>query len=196
MPIVAPMRVETVTGVSFDLVAGVNDMNVNRLNQGLPRTLPTDARTVGVTVTVVSQSGADGRPGAQGAPGADGAGANLVVDFDGPYTTDLTSEAVLDPRTVNFVVLPAGTLTISVTGRGLAEGGATGTFRVRLGGTDGADGTVLATLTVTSSSWGTFTASGTLANPQSAQLVKLTGLSSTSGANVSLEGVSIAFSPA
>jgi hypothetical protein len=197
MPITMPMRIETVTGVTFDMVASVQDMSVNRMNEGLPKVLPTQERTVGVTVTVVSQSGADGRPGAQGAPGANGAGANLTLDFDGPYTTDIGTESVLDPRTVNFALLPAGTLVMTVAGRGLAEGGATGTFRVRLGGTDaGVDGTILASLTVTASSWGTITASGTLTNPESNQLVKLSGLSSVAGLNVSLEGLSVSFVPA
>ena len=193
MSLVVPMQIETVDGVSFPLVAAVGDMNVDRLKQGLPQSIPTQEEGDGVTITVVSQTGPAGAGGASGAPGAS-QGASLTVDF-GTLSTDTTSEAILDPgRIAHLEALPAGTLNVSLTGRGKALGGATGTFKLRLGGTDGGvDGTVLATLTITGSGYDTYSASGTVANPVAASLVKLTGYSSVTGLDAILESIVCVF---
>ena len=194
MPLVIPMQIATVTGVTFPLVASVGDMSVDRLKQGMPAGVPpTQADTVGVSVTVVSQTGPDGQPGEAGAPGAGWAG-SISADFDGLFATDSTSEAVLKASLCNFGGLPAGLITMTFTARGQSFGGAYGTWRVRLGGSDGSvDGTVLATLAITSSSLGNVSASASFANPNGMQVVKLTGLSSVTGLDTELESVVCTF---
>jgi hypothetical protein len=195
MPLVIPMQITTVTGVTFPLVANVGDMSVDRLKQGMPAGVPpTQADTVGVSVTVVSQTGPDGQPGDPGAPGASGGGSGATVDFDGLFATDSTSETVLKPSLCNFGALPSGMVTMVFTARGMTAGGATGTWNLRLGGSDtGVDGTVLATLSVTSSSLATVSASASFTNPNATQVVKLTGASSVEGLDAEIESVVCTF---
>lgn len=194
MPLVIPMQITTVTGVTFPLVANVGDLSVDRLKQGMPAGVPpTQADTVGVSVTVVSQTGPDGNPGGAGAPGGPGPG-GIPADFDGLFATDATSESVLKTSLCNFGALPTGTITMTFTARGQTLGGATGTWRVRLGGTDGVvDGTILTSLSVTSSSFGTVSATATLTNPGGSQIVKLSGMSSVLGLDTELESVTCTF---
>ena len=194
MPLVIPMQITTVTGVTFPLVANVGDMSVDRLKQGMPAGVPpTQADTVGVSVTVVSQTGPDGKPGTSGAPGASG-GSGITADFDGLFATDSTSEAVLKASLCNFGALPSGTVTMTFTARGQTFGGATGTWRLRLGGSDSAvDGTILASLSVTSSSLGTVSVSASFSNPNGNQVGKLTGASSVEGLDTELESVVCSF---
>jgi hypothetical protein len=193
MPLVVPMRIETVTGVSFPLVAAVGEMSVDRLKQGLPQDLPaTQAGTVGQTVTVVSQIGPGGATGAAGAPGANTGG--ISADFDGLVATDSATETVLKAALCAFGNLPSGMVTMAFTARGFTLGGATGTWKLRLGGTDGGvDGTVLATITVTSSSYATVSTSASFSNPNGNQVLKLTGMSSVLGLDTQLESVICTF---
>ena len=190
MPMVVPMRIETVTGVTFPLIAAVGEMSVDRLKQGLPQGVPdSQAGTVGQTVTVVSQTGPGGAAGVAGAPGANASG--LGVDFDGMFATDSVSETVLKTTLFDFSRLPGGSVTMSLSARGLALGGATGTWKVRVGGTDrGVDGTVVATLSVTAGSLATVSSSPSFTNPGGTQIVKLTGASSVAGLDTELESVS------
>ena len=194
MPLVIPMQITTVTGVTFPLVASVGDMSVDRLKQGMPAGVPpTQADTVGVSVTVVSQTGADGQPGTAGAAGASG-GSSVVADFDGLFATDSTSEAVLKASLCNFGSLPSGMVTMTFTARGQTFGGAVGTWRLRLGGSDSSvDGTVLATLSITSATLDTISVSASFSNPNSTQVVKLTGVSSVNGLDTMLESVVCTF---
>ena len=193
MPLVIPMQITTVTGVTFPLVASVDEMSVDRLKAGMPAGVPaSQIDTVGVTVTVVSQTGPAGAGGVAGAPGANTGG--VSADFDGLFATDSTSETVVKAVLCQFSNLPSGMVTLTLTARGLALGGATGTWKVRIGGTDGgADGTVLATLTATSSSMGNVSASASFTNPNTASVVKLTGVSSVTGLDTELESVVCSF---
>lgn len=194
MPLVVPMRIETVTGVQFTLVAAVGEMNVDRLKEGLPQDVPSSqGGTVGQTITVVSQTGPAGRDGPAGIAGAAGIG-GVAADFDGFFATDSVSETVLKTVLCALGSLPGGTLTMTLTARGLALGGATGTWKVRIGGTDGGvDGTVVATLSVTSGSLANVTASPSFTNPGGTQIVKLTGASSVGGLDTELESVVCSF---
>jgi hypothetical protein len=180
--LVVPLEIETVTGVVFPLVASVGEVSVDRLKAGLPTSQPaTQSETVGTTITVVSQTGPAGPAGPQGAA-ASSSGVTLPVDFDGTFATDSTAEAVLSERLVSFAMLSSATITMSFSALCKALGGATGTWYVRLGGTDGAaDGTLLGTLTVTSSSYVVATTSASLTNPLTSTRVKLTGRSSVTG---------------
>ena len=84
---------------------------------------------------------------------------------------------------------------MSFSARGMSFGGAAGTWRVRLGGTDsGTDGTVLATLSVTASSLATVATSATFSSPGGTQILKLTGTSSVEGLDTVLESVICTFS--
>jgi hypothetical protein len=166
----------------FGFIASVGDVTVDVLKQGLPADLPaTQGDVVGQTVTVVSQSGADGQAGPAGAPGAD-SGAAVEPNLDGLFATDTGNEDLHKQVLADFTRLPAGMLTLAFSAYARALGGATGTFRLRLGGTDGAvDGTLLATLTATSTSFQMLTTSASISNPTGRVLVKLTGQSNTLG---------------
>jgi hypothetical protein len=182
----------------FAFVASVGDMTVDLLKQGLANDVPaTQGEIVGQTVTVVSQSGSDGQAGPAGAPGeSGGSSADVQPDFDGLYATDAASESLFKEAIADFTVLPSGALTISFSAFARALGGSTGTFRLRVGGTDGvADGTILATLSATSSSFQMLTTSGSYTNPASRVLVKLTGQSSANGMDVQVKSTLARFEP-
>jgi hypothetical protein len=171
----------------FDFVAAVGDVSVDTLKRGLPAAIPaSQSDVVGQTVTVVSQSGADGKAGPAGAPGS--TGASVEPDLDGLYATDVASESLLKEVLVDFASISAGALSVSFSAFARALGGATGTFRLRLGGTDGvADGTLVGTLTASSTSYQMLTASGSVANPLTRALVKLCGLTSVGGLDAQLK---------
>src|SRR5512145_2124423 len=145
----------------FGFVANVGDLTVDLLKQGLPTGVPaTQNEIVGQTVTVVSQSGMDGKAGPAGAPGESGGISSVEPDLDGLYSTDAASEMLFKEVLEDFSVLPSGSLAIAFSAFARALGSATGTFRLRVGGTDGAaDGAVVATLSVTSTSYQMVTAS-------------------------------------
>ena len=180
----------------FSFVADVGNVSVDLLKQGLPAALPaSQADVVGQTVTVVSQSGADGKAGPAGAPGASGAA--VEPDLDGIYSTTVASESLLKQVLVDFAPLPAGTLSVSFSAFARALGGASGTFRLRLGGTDGvADGTLLATIVASSTSYQMLTASGSVANPDTRALIKLCGLTSVAGLDAQLKSAVARFGAA
>jgi hypothetical protein len=181
----------------FGFIANVGDLTVDILKQGLASGVPaTQNDIVGQTVKVVSQSGMDGQAGPAGAPGANGGIGSVTPNLDGLYTTDGTSEVLLKEVLEDFSVLPSGALAASFSAFARALGGATGTFRLRVGGTDGvADGTLIATLTATAGSFQMLTSSGTYTNPMSRALVKLTGQSSVNGLDVQVKSTLARFVP-
>lgn len=180
----------------FGFVLPVGDVSVDLLKQGLPASIPaSQTDVVGQTVTVISQSGMDGPAGPAGAPGS-GVGISTVEpDLDGLYATDAATESLLKEVLVDFAGLPAGTLAVSFSAYVRALGGSAGTFRLRIGGTDGAtDGTLLGTISATSTSFQMVTASGTVANPLGRTRVKLTGQSNTVGLDAQVKSTVAIFS--
>ncbi len=180
----------------FEFVAAVGDLTVDRLKQGLPAALPaTQGEVVGTTITVVSQTGPAGAPGAAGAPGG-GGGQDVQPELDGLYATDVASERLLKQVHADFSGLASATTSCALSAYIRALGGATGTFRLRVGGSDGvADGTLVATLTVTSTSFQMVTASGTVTKPAGTALVKLTGQTSVVGLDAQVKSTVATFSP-
>jgi hypothetical protein len=178
----------------FGFVMPVGDVTVDILKQGLPVAVPaSQTDVVGQTVTVVSQSGMDGPAGPAGVSGSDAAPA-IEPDLDGLFATDAASESLLKEVLADFDLLPAGLLTVAFSAYARAIGGAVGTFRLRLGGTDGAvDGTLLGTLSATSTSYQMLTASGAVQNPTGQVLVKLTGQSNTTGLDAQVKSTVASF---
>jgi hypothetical protein len=181
----------------FGFIAGIGDVTVDMLKQGIDTGVPaSQGDIVGQTITVVSQSGADGAAGAAGAPGESGGTSDVQPDFDGLYATDVAAESLLKEVIADFTVLASGPLAISFSAFARALDGATGTFRLRVGGSEGsADGTLLATLSVSSSSFQMLNTSGTYTNPMNRSLVKLTGQSSANGLDVQVKSTLARFYP-
>jgi hypothetical protein len=181
----------------FGFIAGIGDVTVDLLKQGIDTGVPaSQGDIVGQTITVVSQSGADGAAGAAGAPGESGGTSDVQPDFDGLYATDVAAESLLKEVIADFTVLASGPLAISFSAFARALDGATGTFRLRVGGSEGsADGTLLATLSVSSSSFQMLNTSGTYTNPMNRSLVKLTGQSSANGLDVQVKSTLARFYP-
>lgn len=133
---------------------------------------------------VVGPAGPAGAQGQQGNAGASGTpqwtgalGFNHGEGYD-----DSGSETVIDQFWVNFDDLPA-TVTVKLIGDCYALGGATGTYRVRIGGTKGnADGTVAGTpATANTSSPTQKTIAATISNPTGIKYVTVTAQTDTPG---------------
>lgn len=177
---------ETAAG-PFDFVMPVGDVTTDALSQGLRLQIPVDqAGIVGGTVTVINQAGPPGDAGPAGTGGTGGAG--VSPDFDGLYATDAGAEVLFKQVLADFSGVPAGSISVMFAATIRALDGATGTFRVRVGGTDNAaDGTVVATITTTSSSFTAVSTSVVITNPTGLQKCKLTGQSSAIGADVQVK---------
>lgn len=178
---------ETAAG-PFDFVMPVGDVTTDALSQGLRLQIPVDQTgIVGGTVTVVNQAGPQGEAGPAGIGGT-GGGTSVSPDFDGLYATDAGSEVLFKQVIADFDQLAPGSITIMFAATIRALDGATGTFRVRVGGADNAaDGTILATITTTSSSFAAVSTSATITNPEGLQKCKLTGQSSSIGADAQVK---------
>ena len=179
-----PIRLQTADG-PFSFVAAVGDMGVDILKQGLPAGIPAlQGDVVGKTITVVTEVGPAGKAGEAGAPGAN-AGATVEPDLDGLYASDSGNEDLLKEVVADFSGLEAGSISLAFSVLIESLNGATGTFRLRLGGTDGvADGTLLATVSTSSASYVVARATSTLTNPTGQPHVKLTGQTSAVGSTV------------
>lgn len=172
----------------FDFVASVSDMTVDRLKQGMPADVPaTQGEIVGTTITVVSQSGAGGITGIGGSTGGSGV-QTVQPDLDGLYSSDVAAETLLKQVLADFAGISGATSSVAFSSYVRALGGATGTFRLRVGGTDGvADGTLVATLTVTSTSYQMVTTTGSVARPAGLAIVKLTSETSVTGLDAQIK---------
>ena len=180
----------------FSLIAGVNDMSVDLMNQGLPGVPETGGSAVPTTVTVVSSTGKQGPPGQQGIPGSAGATLREVEpEFDGLYACDLVAETLADEDLGDFDSLASGTRTVSFVFYGKAASGATGTVKLRIAGASGAvDGTVIATAIVTGAAYSAYKVTGTFTNPTGRCPIKMTISSSIDGQDVTLKEVSASLS--
>lgn len=183
----------------FEFVANVDDMTVDRLNEGLPDTMPTTQQdVVGQTVTVVNQAGTVGATGPVGPAGAGAVGGDsLSPELDGLYSTDAVTEGLSKEVFADFGRVPTSQITLSFSALALVDSGATGTWRLRIGGTEGAvDGTVVATLTVTSPTFAPVSVTRGMANPGGIQRVKLTSQTNSPGALTSVRSTVAIFGPA
>jgi len=189
-----PIRLQTADG-PFAFVAAVGDMGVDILKQGLPAGIPAlQGDVVGKTITVVTEVGPAGKAGEAGAPGAN-AGATVEPDLDGLYASDSGNEDLLKEVVADFSGLEAGSISLAFSVLIESLNGATGTFRLRLGGTDGvADGTLLATVSTSSASYVVARATSMLTNPTGQQRVKLTGQTSALGSTVLVKSAVVLFS--
>ena len=179
-----PIRLQTAQG-PFAFVAAVGDMGVDILKQGLPSGIPAlQGDVVGKTITVVTEIGPPGKNGEAGAPGAS-TGATVEPDLDGLFASDSGNEDLLKEVVADFSGLASGAITLAFSVLIEALNGATGTFRLRLGGTDGvADGTLLSTVSTSSATYATMRATSTLNNPGGQPHVKLTGQTSVVSSTV------------
>jgi hypothetical protein len=112
------------------------------------------------------------------------------AEFQINGAVDGTGEVLLHEWSDDLAAIGGVTLNALLAGIVNATGGATGIFRVRVGGAIGAtDGTVAAAITTTDVSPTQRTATGTVANPGAQGLVKLTGQISSAGQRASIRGI-------
>jgi len=107
------------------------------------------------------------------------------------------NEQVIEEDTVDFDLLTSPTVVASLAGLTEQTGGASGTYRVRIGGTLGlADGTIVCTLTTMNASYvlpPDEAAGAAFARPVGPQLVKLTANSSTLVDRARIRGFQVIF---
>jgi hypothetical protein len=133
---------------------------------------------------VVGPPGADGSPGKPGIDGTPGTpqwtGGPLGGQVDGGDSSG--TESVVDQFWVNFDLIPL-TITVQLVASCYALGGATGTYRIRIGGTkNNADGTLAGTPATASSSTPTQkSVTATIANPTGIKFVTVTAQTDTPG---------------
>ena len=110
------------------------------------------------------------------------------------------SEQLLREFTLDFSELTPALLVCRLVALTQQSGGASGVYRVRIGGTPGAaDGTEVATLNVTNAAYPSTPDSvigGSFANPVAKRLVKVTGNASIGGATARIRGVHLVFESA
>lgn len=179
----------------FAFVAAVSDVSVDFLKQGLGDDLPsTQGEVVGRTVQVISLVGGGSTIINVGAGGTGGT-TSVEPDLDGLYATDSGNEDLLKQGVVDFGALTGSQVAVEFYALIRALDGATGTFRLRLGGTDGVvDGTVVATITTSSGSWTTIKASVLVTRPTGTYTAKLTGQSSAALKDVMVKSCKAVFS--
>lgn len=180
----------------FAFVAAVSDVSVDFLKQGLGDDLPaTQGEVVGRTVQVISLVGG-GSTIINNIGGGTGSGATSVEpDLDGLYATDSGNEDLLKQGVVDFSALTGTQVAVEFYALIRALDGATGTFRLRLGGTDGVvDGTVIATITTSSGTYTTVKASVLVTRPSGVYTCKLTGQSNVALKDVMVKSCKAVFS--
>jgi hypothetical protein len=179
----------------FSLVLGVSAVTVQILSvNGVQQatTTPAPAATSGGT-TIIVTGGTGSGVGPPGPPGP-GGGAQASITFgDNVWSDDASgTENWVGQREVNMGSLP-GSITVEFVAQVRATSG-TATFRLRLGGGDGAaDGTVIATITTTSASFVEAVATATFSNPTGLKRLKVTIESSGAGETGEINGVTVTF---
>lgn len=179
----------------FAFVADLGHVSVDFLKQGLPGDLPaTQGEVVGRTVQVISLVGG-GSTIIDNVGGGTGGAASVEPDLDGLYATDSGNEDLLKQGVVDFSALTGTQVAVEFYALIRALDGATGTFRLRLGGTDGVvDGTVVATITTGSGTYTTVRVTSLIARPTGTYTCKLTGQSNTAIKDVMVKSCKAIFS--
>ena len=131
-----------------------------------------------------------------GSGGSSGA-ASLEIAAGTQHLMVGMTEELLSEFTADFAALTPITLYPKLVALTKQTGGATGTYRLRIGGTQGAvDGTILATLTTTQGAYpstpDTVTGSS-FSNPTAPRLIKVTGAASSAGQTARIRGINILF---
>ena len=164
----------------FQLVLQVDQVSVAILRGGSTQTTAAVAVASAPAVVTLVQSGGVGQRGPAGPPGISASSSfEIVVDDDAEHYVIGSSETVIgNGWPVNFAGAPSD-LAAALTMAAMVSGG-TGTVRVRIGGTEnGLDGTVVATATVTATSFAAKMASGVAGNPGGQAWVKVTAQGSS-----------------
>jgi hypothetical protein len=189
-----PITGESATG-PFAFVAGVSDMSVDFLKQGTPQGVPaTQGQIVGQTIQVISLVGG-GSTIINNFGGGTGGATSVEPNLDGLFATDSGNEDLLKQGVVSFSALSGATVALEFVALVRALDGASGTFRVRLGGTDGVvDGTVVATISTSSGTYTRVSASVVIARPSGVYTVKLTGQSNTAWRDAMVKSAEAVFS--
>lgn len=188
------IQIDTAEG-PFDLVLAASSVTVELLSvNGIAVAAP--VATPDNTIVVVGPVGPQGPAGPAGATGGGGGGGTPSLDLDDPRvmaSSTGTEEVLFQWDAADFGALPAGSLTAELAGS-VYSGSGTATFRLRLGGSDGAaDGTVLATITHALASFLGKNATGTFTNPTGLQFVKVTAQSSSAAVDAMIKGPVVTF---
>lgn len=188
------ITVTPVTGVAFALILLVTNVSVDVLNANLPTTPPPPGQ-VGATINI----GITGPPGPAGAGfgggGGGGGGGSGSVDLSFPKRmgSNSGSNEIVGQLTMDFNLLPGGTITADLTGYANSASG-TATFRLYVGGTSNAtDGTLVGTTTVSASSDTQIQIGATFTNPTGVRLVKLAIQSSGAAVDAQLSDTEVSF---
>lgn len=114
-----------------------------------------------------------------------------VYPLGGHYGTESETEEWLDEWTDDWDALGTGaTIEVELCGETLVPAGATGTFRIRVGGTSGSvDGTIAGEITANTTSLDQKKDERTITRPSGQALIKLTALTSDSAKKAELDGV-------
>ena len=171
------LETEDNDSVEFTLIIGIADLTIDiyREGQTIPAQPTPATAPVVVTVPQAGPPGPAGPTGSQGPAGSGGGGSGLVLDDLEEYEPAGASEELLREFTLPDQSALDATLTIDWTSVAKVTGG-TGKIRVRVGGTQGAvDGTIVATIDVTETSYTLKSGSGSFTNPNADTFIKITG---------------------
>lgn len=191
------VRIEVLTADGpFRLILGVDQVTVAILNDGLPVVDIAPAVAPAALPQVVQVPGPQGPAGASGATGPAGAGVSSpdkALDEPDEFASSSATEELITQFTFDFSTLPAGNISAIFAASVRVAGGATGTFRLYLGGTDGAiNGTLLATISTTAAAFEARTVTNaSFANPTGVQLLKITGQTSSAGQDARIKGSTV-----
>lgn len=132
-----------------------------------------------------------------GGVGGGGGAASMDVGDEVQRSMVGVSEELLAEFTVDFASLTPSLLYPKLSALTKQTGGATGTYRMRVGGTQGvADGTVVATITTTQAAYPVtpdVVTGASYGNPAAPRLVKITGAASSVGQTARIKGINILF---
>jgi len=176
------------SGVPFAFIMAATSLTVQLLavngQQVQQPAAPAPAPTTGGTTVIIE--GGSSVPGPPGPPGPGGS-AQLTFNLNpNGYGDDSGAEVVVDQIDANLGDLGAS-ITFELVAAVLSQSG-TAVMRLRVGGSDGvADGTIVATINATTSSFVTQNNGSTISNPTGLQRLKLTIESSASGQDAQID---------
>lgn len=177
----------------FDLILLVTALTVEVLNRNQP-TVVAEAGTVGATINlaVVGPPGPPG-PAGSGGGGGGGGGGTLDLSFPKRMGSNAGSAEVVGQLTIDFNLLPGGTITVDLTGYASSAAG-TATIRLYVGGTSNTvDGTLVGSTTVSSASDTQIQIGTTMTNPTGVRLAKLVLVSSGAAVDANLLDTEVSF---
>ena len=186
------LTITTNTG-PFALILQVTSVSVDVLDQGLPTT-PPPAGQVGATINI-GITGPPGPAGAGSGGGGGGGGGTTTVDLSFPKRmgSSTGSAEVVGQLTMDFNLLPGGTITADLAGYANSAAG-TATIKLYVGGTSNTvDGTLVGSTTVASAGDTQIQIGNTFTNPTGVRLVKLVLQSSGAAVDAQLLDTEVSF---